>query len=112
WGDASYNQGAGLFRMSRFAGYVKANMPFGASWEFPLLSDEEAWDVAAYVNAQRHPTKDLDEDWPDISKKPVDHPFGPYTDTFPEYQHKYGPFGPIASFYKSSETKTRQAGKP
>jgi thiosulfate dehydrogenase len=112
WGDASYNEGAGLFRMSRFAGYVKANMPFGASWEYPLLSDEEAWDVAAYVNAQRHPTKDLDEDWPDISKKPVDHPFGPYTDTFPEYQHKYGPFGPIVSFYKSSETKTGQAGKP
>ncbi len=112
WGDGSYNQGAGLFRMSRFAGYVKANMPLGATWETPQLTDEEAWDVAAYVNSQPRPGKDLSADWPDISKKPVDHPFGPYADKFPERQHKYGPFGPIAAHYKSSETKARAAGKP
>src|SRR5690606_16402580 len=29
WGSDSYNEGAGLFRISRFAGYVKANMPLG-----------------------------------------------------------------------------------
>lgn len=112
WGDGSYNQGAGLFRLSRFAGYVKANMPQGATWENPQLTDEEAWDVAAYVNSQPRPGKDLSADWPDISKKPVDHPFGPYADKFPEQQHKYGPFGPIAAHYKSSETKSRPAGKP
>ncbi len=100
WGAYSYNEGAGLYRMSRFAGYVKANMPLGASWDSPLLSDEEAWDVAAYVNSQERPSKDLAGDWPDISKKPVDHPFGPFADTFPETQHKYGPYGPIAAHYK------------
>lgn len=112
WGDGSYNSGAGLYRLSRFAGYVKANMPLGAAWDAPQLTDEEAWDVAAYVNSQPRPGKDLSADWPDISKKPVDHPFGPYADPFPEQQHKYGPFSPIAAHYKSSETKSRPAGKP
>lgn len=100
WGENSYNQGAGLFRLSRFAGYVKANMPQGASWERPQLTDEEAWDVAAFVNAQPRPAKDLSTDWPDIAQKPVDHPFGPYKDPYSEQQHKFGPFGPIASFSK------------
>jgi len=106
WGDDSYNEGAGLFRLSRFAGYVKANMPFGASYQNPQLSDEEAWDVAAFVNTQPRPKHPfLDTDWPKIEKKPFDHPFGPYTDTFPEIQHKYGTFKPIVQFYKSQAKK-------
>lgn len=101
WGEKSYNEAAGLFRMSRFAGYVKANMPFGASYQSPQLSDEEAWDVAAYVNSQPRPKHPfLKEDWPNIAKKPYDHPFGPYKDTFPEFQHKYGPYQEIIAFYK------------
>jgi thiosulfate dehydrogenase len=95
WGPHSYNIGAGLFRLSRFAGYVKANMPLGATYDSPQLTDEEAWDVAAYVNSLPRPKKDLSKDWPDISKKPVDHPFGPYADGFEEKQHKLGPFKPI-----------------
>jgi thiosulfate dehydrogenase len=95
WGKNSYNSGAGLFRLSRFAGYVRANMPLGATYENPMLSDEEAWDVAAYVNSLDRPSKDLSQDWPDISKKPMDHPFGPYSDEFSEAQHKFGPFKPI-----------------
>lgn len=95
WGENSYNEGAGLFRMSRFAGYVKTNMPLGASFERPLLTDEQAWDVAAYVNSLPRPKKDLSADWPDISKKPIDHPFGPFSDGFSEEQHKFGPFKPI-----------------
>lgn len=106
WGENSYNEAAGLFRMSRFAGYVKANMPFGASYDNPQLSDEEAWDVAAYVNSQPRPKHPfLDSDWPKIEKKPFDHPFGPHSDTFPEFQHKYGPFGPIVAFSKSIKNK-------
>jgi thiosulfate dehydrogenase len=100
WGTKSYNEGAGLFRMSRFAAYVKSNMPFGATYQNPQLTDEEAWDVAAYVNSQPRPQHPfLATDWPKIEKKPYDHPFGPYTDSFPEHQHKYGPFGPIVAFY-------------
>jgi thiosulfate dehydrogenase len=53
WGDHSYNHGAGLYRLSRFAGYIKANMPLGATYKAPLLSDEEAWDLAAYATAEQ-----------------------------------------------------------
>ncbi len=95
WGKQSYNIGAGLYRLSRFAGYVKANMPLGSTYEAPQLTDEESWDVAAYVNSLPRPEKDLAKDWPDISKKPFDHPFGPFTDGFDERQHKLGPFKPI-----------------
>jgi thiosulfate dehydrogenase len=94
-GAGSFNTAAGLYRLSRFAGYVKANMPYGTSYENPVLSDEEAWDVAAYVNSLPRPHRTFKEDWPDISKKPFDHPFGPYADSFSERQHKYGPFRPI-----------------
>jgi thiosulfate dehydrogenase len=92
WGNNSYNNGAGLFRLSRFAGYVKNNMPNPLNYHNTQLSDEEAWDVAAYVNSQPRPSKDLSKDWPNIKKKPFDHPFGPYGDTMSEQRHKYGPW--------------------
>jgi thiosulfate dehydrogenase len=96
WGNDSYNTAAGLFRLSRFAGYVKNNMPFGeVTYHNPQLTNEEAWDVAAFVNSQSRPSRVFKEDWPDISKKPIDHPFGPFADGFSEEQHKYGPFKPI-----------------
>lgn len=101
WGEHSYNTAAGLYRISRFAGYVKNNMPFGeVTYHDPLLTNEEAWDVAAFVNSQPRPSKIFKEDWPDISKKPVDHPFGPFADGFTEEQHKYGPFKPIVEARK------------
>lgn len=92
WGERSYNTGAGLYRLSRFAGYIKSNMPLGAAYNHPLLTDEEAWDIAAFVNSQPRSAIDLSKDWPDVAAKPVDFPFGPYADTFSEAQHKYGPF--------------------
>ncbi len=95
WGKNSYNNGAGLYRISNFAKFVKSNMPLGVSHENPQLTDEEAWDVAAYVNSMPRPKKDISKDWPDISKKPFDHPFGPFSDKFSEKQHKYGPYKPI-----------------
>ncbi|MEQ1677993.1 MAG: c-type cytochrome [Chitinophagaceae bacterium] len=96
WGDHSYNNGAGLYRISNLAGYVKNNMPLNqATHADPKLTTEEAWDVAAYINSQPRPQKDLGKDWPDISKKPFDHPYGPYADGFSETEHKYGPFKPI-----------------
>ena len=95
WGDKSYNDGAGLYRISNFAKYAKYNMPLGTSHENPQLSDEEAWDIAAFVNSQPRPKKDISKDWPKIAEKPFDHPFGPFADGFDEKQHKYGPFAPI-----------------
>ncbi len=99
WGDKSYNEAAGLYRISNFAGYIKANMPFGASYDNPQLTDTEAWDLAAFINAQPRPKHPfLATDWPKIEGKPFDHPFGPFADTFPEVQHKFGPFQPIVDF--------------
>jgi thiosulfate dehydrogenase len=95
WGKHSYTTAAGLYRVSRLAGYIKDNMPFGVSHHVPQLSNEEAWDVAAFISSQPRPEKIFEKDWPDISGKPIDHPFGPYTDSFSQTQHKYGPFGPI-----------------
>lgn len=92
WGSHSYNTGAGLFRMSRLAGYIKYNMPLGATFLSPQLNDEDSWDLAAFINSQARPSMDISKDWPDITKKPIDHPFGPYSDQFSEVQHKYGPF--------------------
>ena len=96
WGPDSYNTGAGLYRISRLAAYARDNMPFGtATHENPQLSNEDAWDVAAFINSQQRPIKKFVQDWPDIAKKSIDYPFGPYTDGFSEQQHKYGPFAPI-----------------
>ena len=92
WGVHSYNIGAGLYRLSRIAGYVKSNMPFGTTYDKPILSDAQAWDVAAYINAMPRPTMDIRHDWPRTAAKPIDHPYGPYSDTFSEMHHKYGPY--------------------
>ncbi|HEU5147098.1 MAG TPA: c-type cytochrome [Chryseosolibacter sp.] len=95
-GANSYNTAAGMYRISLFAAYVKNNMPFGTTYDNPVLTDAEAWDVAAYVNSLPRPVRIFPEDWPDISTKPFDHPFGPYADSFSEAQHKYGPFSAFA----------------
>lgn len=101
WGAKSYNEAAGLYRLSNFAGYVKANMPFGATYQNPQLTDTEAWDLAAFVNSQPRPKHPfLATDFPKIEGKPFDHPFAPFADSFPESQHKFGPFAPIVDFQK------------
>jgi len=93
WGEQSYNDGAGLYRISNLAGYLKNNMPYlQTSHEKPTLSDEQSWDLAAYINSQARPHMNQSKDWPNIKKKPFDYPYGPYTDSFSEQQHKYGPY--------------------
>jgi thiosulfate dehydrogenase len=95
WGEHSFNDGAGLSRITKMARYVKYNMPFGVQHDAPELSDEETWDVSAYILSHSRPHLDTPKDWPDLTKKPIDHPFGPYADEFSEQQHKYGPFKEI-----------------
>jgi thiosulfate dehydrogenase len=100
WGAHSYNDGAGMYRLSNFAGFVKNNMPYGTTYQNPQLTDEEAWNVAAFVNSQPRPHRDHRTDYPNLKQKPIDSPFGPYADHFSEQQHKYGPFKPILKNYK------------
>jgi thiosulfate dehydrogenase len=110
WGEHSFTTAAGLYRLSRMAGYIKANMPFGATWRMPALTDEEAWDLAAYIDSRPRPQKTFPQDWPDKALKPVDHPFGPYTDSFSETQHKYGPFTPIQKAHTAARPGSIKAG--
>ena len=92
WGPHSYAMSAGMYRITKLASFVKFNMPLGATYKNPQLTNEEAWDVAAYVNSMPHPEKKFVHDWPVLGAKPVDYPFGPYADKFSEKEHKYGPF--------------------
>ena len=95
WGPHSYNVSAGIYRLSRLAGYIKFNMPYTAEPAEPQLTDEDAWDVSAFISSQQRPEKFFSSDWPRVASKPFDYPFGPYADSFPELRHKYGPFAEI-----------------
>ena len=105
WGEHSYNTAAGMFRLTKFAGFVKDNMPFGSNYLNEQLTTEQAWDLAAFVNSQPRPVKKFDTDWPNILLKPIDLPDGPFPDSFPLLQHKYGPFTEIARHKKNLATK-------
>lgn len=112
WGSHSYNDAAGLYRLSNFAKYVKYNMPLGVTHQNTILTDEQSWDVAAFVNSAPRPHKPVPGDWPDRSKKPFDHPFGPYADNYSEQQHKYGPFHPIQEAQKQRESEAGKTAAP
>lgn len=97
WGPDSFNDGAGMGRVLTAARFIKARMPLGSA----DLTDDEAFDVAAFINSKPRPEMpNLDKDYPDRAAKPVDNPYGPYADPFPQDQHKYGPFQPIEQYYK------------
>lgn len=96
WGPDSFNDGAGMSRLMTLANFAHNNMPNGTDWLMPQLSPEDAWDVAAFVESQSRPAlAGLERDFPDLLRKPIDAPYGPYADGFSAAQHKYGPYGPI-----------------
>lgn len=96
WGPDSYNTGAGMNRVIQAARYIRFNMPVGATHDAPRLSEEEAFDVSAYINSQPRPVKSgLENDFPDRRHKPADAAFAPFREGFSAEQHKYGPFKPI-----------------
>jgi len=103
WGDDSFNNGSGINRVITAAKFIKGNMPYGTTYENPMLTDEEAYDVAGYINQQKRPIKpNLEKDFPDLKKKPVSTPYPPYADNFSIEQHQKGPFQPIIDFYKTT----------
>jgi cytochrome c len=53
--------------------YGRELMPFGTTYKNAQLTNEQAWDVAAFVNSQPRLVKDLTKDWPNISTKPFDY---------------------------------------
>jgi thiosulfate dehydrogenase len=111
WGPDSFNDGAGMARLTNAANFIHFNMPNGTSYTRPRLTQSEAWDVAAYMISQPRPQKaGLDKDFPDLLRKPIDAPYGPYADGFSERQHKFGPFGPIRAAVERLKKQPPPAG--
>lgn len=114
WGPDSFNDGAGMARLTNAANFIHFNMPNGTSYTQPRLTQADAWDVAAYMISQPRPQRaGLDKDFPDLLQKPIDTPYGPYADGFGERQHKLGPFGPIrAAIARLKARAAAPGGKP
>ena len=55
WGEASFNAAAGMAKTAYAASYIHDNMPFGVSYLAPVLTVQQAWDVAAYMISKPHP---------------------------------------------------------
>lgn len=61
WGARSYNIGAGMARLRTAASFIRHNMPFGNA----TLTDQQAFDVAAYINSRPRPDfPGKEHDWP------------------------------------------------
>ncbi|HEV8511276.1 MAG TPA: c-type cytochrome [Gemmatimonadales bacterium] len=68
WGPESYNVGAGMSRVRTAAEFISRNMPFDAPG---TLKDQEAFDVAAYVNGRPRPDfRGKESDWPNGDPPP------------------------------------------
>ncbi|WP_305598613.1 c-type cytochrome [Polaromonas sp.] len=52
WGPQSFNWGAGMHQVDNATAFIKANMPLGQGG---TLSDQEAWDVATFMNGHERP---------------------------------------------------------
>jgi thiosulfate dehydrogenase len=52
WGPESFNWGAGMHQLDNAAAFIKAKMPFSRG---DTLSDQDAWDVAMYMDAHERP---------------------------------------------------------
>ena len=72
WGARSFNIAAGMARVSLAAAFIKANMPLGQGG---TLSDDEAYDLAAYITSQPRPDfAGKAGDWPK-GGRPADSPY-------------------------------------
>jgi len=110
WGPDSYNDGAGMARLLSAAAFLKHNMPFGTTYAAPVMSDEDAYDVAGFINSAERPQRaNLDKDFPIRLQKPVDAAYGPYADGFSPQQHNLGPFDSIRA--KVKELAAQAAAK-
>jgi thiosulfate dehydrogenase len=68
WGAQSYNLGAGMARVRTAADFIHRNMPFDAPG---TLTEQQSFDVAAYVNAKPRPDyRGKENDWPNGDPPP------------------------------------------
>ena len=107
WGENSYQEASSMHRVLKAAKFIKYNMPNDSSKDEPLLSDQQALDVAAFINNGKiHPRpKSKYEAFPNLSTKTVDFFKGPYLDGFPDSVHTFGPWDEIIAYYKKNGLK-------
>lgn len=55
WGPDSFNAGAGMHQLATAAAFIHDNMPLGATAAAPVLTPEDARDIAAFIEAQPRP---------------------------------------------------------
>jgi len=68
WGDKSFNIGAGMARVRTAAEFIRANMPYDRPG---TLTDQQAFDVAAYVVGRPRPDyRGKEHDWPNGDPPP------------------------------------------
>jgi thiosulfate dehydrogenase len=62
WGPRSFNIGAGMSRLRTAAAFIKVAMPYDRPG---TLTDQQAYDVAAYMNGRGRPDlRGKEDDWP------------------------------------------------
>lgn len=72
WGATSFSVGASMARQERAASFIRHNMPFDRPG---LLTDQQAFDVAAYVTSMPRPdSPGKEQDWP-TGGAPADVPY-------------------------------------
>lgn len=65
WGPDSFYTGAGMNRLVMATRFIKHSMPLGESHDATQLSDDEAYDVSAFMVSQPRPVKaNLEADFP------------------------------------------------
>lgn len=108
WGDYGYQPGSSMHRIIKQAQWLKGNMPYDkVTLGKPYLTDAQALDIAAYVNDDAIHSRPNPKtfDYPNKMGKPIDYAHAPFSDTFSEVQHKYGPYKPIIDFWKKQGWK-------
>jgi thiosulfate dehydrogenase len=103
WGADSFNDAAGMARIVTGAWFVHANMPKGVTYQNPLLSPDDAYDVMAFIATKPRPHKaGLAKDYPNIWLKPVGTLFPPWPGNFTAKQNRFGPWVPILAWRRDN----------
>jgi thiosulfate dehydrogenase len=105
WGPRAYSIGASMARVERAASFVRHNMPYDRPG---TLSDRDAFDVAAFIDAQARPdSPGKEHDWPK-GDAPADVPY----DTRAHRAVDPPPVLPRAQRSSSSISREEDAGAP
>ena len=111
WGKKSYQEGSSMHRVIKAARFIKYNMPnLMSSSDKPVLSDQEALDVAAFINDGKIHARPKSpfKSYLNLKTKPIDYFQGPYADPYSEEEHAFGPWYKIEKYYVDNGLKVNK----